>query len=98
MSSPPSAWRRRYERAMLRRVGRTVQLGKLVRWVNLCTPQARVTEVPEQHQGRGDGVEAVQPPDRARRKARDVHPVDGVADIARHDVPEAVRLEVPRLR
>jgi hypothetical protein len=47
-------------------------------------------QVPEQQQARGRQVEAVQRPNRPDRKAEDIERMHQVAEIAEHDVAEAV--------
>ena len=54
-----------------------------------------VTEVPEEHQAGCAEMEAVQGPDRSERQTEYINRIDQVADVGQHDVPQAVRGEVP---
>lgn len=55
-----------------------------------------IAQVPDEHDRRGDQVEAVQQPDRTRWQAVDIDRVHDVAGIGHEDVAAAVGAEIFR--
>src|SRR5918993_1012611 len=55
---------------------------------------AGVTKMPDEHQPRGDDVEGMKAPDRARRQLQDVDAVNRVAYVGQHEVSAAVGAEL----